>query len=184
MSSQSEPVYLGVENCKRLNYFLACLGSRYLSLLNGILETWITPAGSCVCAGQGFRQAFSCHVFPTVFFSSLNRYLLSVLLQQFQWRQCFFFPQENKEVNWLTLLGSPKLQHPSRMSNWKKDILTLPLTRPAIQGWNKFCVIPVQWTIIPLSSKARKCSTFILFGQADVQERSPMMAGACSFRSL
>lgn len=38
-SSQSKPTYLQIENCGGLKYFLSCIGSCYLLLLNELLET-------------------------------------------------------------------------------------------------------------------------------------------------
>lgn len=60
--------------------FFVCLWSCYMVLLNKILETWDYPR-SCFFAEQRFTQAFSCHIFPTAFFSSLDWCLLLVLLQ-------------------------------------------------------------------------------------------------------
>jgi len=54
-TSQSEPTYLWVKNCKGLNYLLACLGPCYLSLLNGILETWDEPS-TTLCQSLGWTR--------------------------------------------------------------------------------------------------------------------------------
>lgn len=52
MSSQSDPAWLWAQNSKGLNYFLACLGSRYLTLVNGVLEARDQPSlvwCQCLC---------------------------------------------------------------------------------------------------------------------------------------
>lgn len=77
--------------------FLVCLQSHYWALHNKIPEASDYPR-SCVFAEQRFTQTFSCHIFPTLFFSTLDWCVLLVLLQQFQCRKLFIFSQEKKEI--------------------------------------------------------------------------------------
>lgn len=81
----------------QIRVFFVYLWSHYWALHNKILETCDYPR-FFVFAEQSFTQAFNCHIFPTVFFSSLDWCVLLVLLQQFQCRKCFLFSQEKKEI--------------------------------------------------------------------------------------